>query len=557
VKNRNRKSVQTKKLSKRKMRWIERTVNNDRSYKLAVYNRFFIFFISVLLQICVYVFTLFLIDYNAGVYVQFFFGAISLIAVVWLINRTDRPTARLNWIVLILVFPVVGIMMYLSFGDGRPTRKMNAKIQAVKCDKKTLFSTSPRVKTKLQMAGRAAAVGNYLTQTLNFPAFDDGNVTYYANGEELFEEMLAAIKTAKKFILAEYFIVAGGEMWTRLREELLKKAMEGVQIRFIYDDFGSLFHLPPKYDRYLETLHENIKCLSFNKVVPIFAVRLNNRDHRKILVVDGKTAFTGGINLADEYIGKKMRFGHWKDSGLKITGNAVHSFTVMFFEIFNAFHPQKENVEIYLASQDGTQTAAQPPKPQPQPAPPEKPRQTDGIAIPYDDSPLDKTSVGETVYLDMINAAEKYLYIFTPYLILDDFMRAALCSAAARGVDVRIVTPGIPDKKMVFRLTRANYPTLLKAGVKIYEYTPGFLHSKSMLCDGKCGVVGTINLDYRSLYLHFENAVLFTHTEALNALKKDCEETFALSRQRTESDCKRGFFGRLFDSLLRLFETIA
>ncbi len=533
-----------KPLSKRKISWIERTVNNNRTYKLAIYNRFFIFSISVLLQICVYVLALFLIDYNAGVYVQFFFGALSFVAVIWLINRSDRPTTRLNWIILILVFPVVGIMMYLSFGDGRPTRKMNAKLQAVKRERAGLLTSSQTALDCLEEGGRSCSVGKYLTNSLGYTVHADGEVQYYPTGEETFSAMLTAIKGAKKFILAEYFIVAGGEMWTQLREELLKKAMEGVQIRFIYDDFGSLFHLPPKYDRYLESLHENIRCLAFNRVVPVFALRLNNRDHRKILVVDGEVAFTGGINIADEYVGKKVRFGHWKDSGVRLTGSAVNSLTVMFFDVFNAFYSKKERVEDYLIFPKGKTESTQ------------SEGKGGGLILPYDDSPLDKISVGETVYLDMINAAQKTLYIFTPYLILDDFMRAALCSAAARGVDVRIVTPGVPDKKMVFRLTRANYGLLLKAGVKIYEYTPGFIHSKSMLCDGKCAVVGTINLDYRSLYLHFENAVLFTDERAIAQLQKDCEETFSISHQRTEENSKRGVFGRLFDSILRLFETI-
>jgi len=350
--------------------------------------------------------------------------------------------------------------------------------------------------------------------------------------------MIEELEKAEKFILVEYFIIAHGKMWEQVLKRLLEKASQGVQVRIIYDDFGCMVTLPPRYDEYLESLSPNIKCLAFNTVVPLFAVRMNNRDHRKMLVIDGKVAFTGGVNLADEYIGEKRRFGYWKDSAVKITGNAVRSFAQSFFYIWNAFRKDKEDVCEFVAPvREGEDKA--------------------GLIIqPYDDCPLDNISVGETVYVDTIDRAEKYVWIFTPYLILDDYMRASLCQASLRGVDVRIVTPAIPDKKTVYRLTRANYEILLKAGVKIYEYTPGFIHSKSMVCDDDCAVVGTINLDYRSLYHHFENAVYFSGCDAVNEVKRDCEETFAVSKLCTLENVKRGVVGRLIDSVLRVFETL-
>lgn len=279
--------------------------------------------------------------------------------------------------------------------------------------------------------------------------------------------------------------------------------------------------------------------MPFNQVVPVFAVRMNNRDHRKIMVVDGKVAFTGGINLADEYINEKKRFGYWKDTGIKITGDSVRSFVDMFFYIWNAFREDREDVNWYLP-----------------------PLQEDsglgsGLVIqPYDDSPLDKTSVSEVVYADMIQRAKRYIYVFTPYLVLDDFLRAELLLAAARGVDVRIVVPGVPDKKMIYRVTRANYLSLMKDGIKIYEYTPGFLHAKSMVCDDEYAVVGTVNFDYRSLYFHFENAVYFTDKEAVAAVKRDADETFAVSKLCTPENTKRTAIGRVVDSVLRVFETL-
>jgi cardiolipin synthase len=365
-------------------------------------------------------------------------------------------------------------------------------------------------------------------------------VTYYKAGEEMFPHMLEELKKAEKFILVEYFIIAGGKMWSEILQILIEKAMAGVQVRIIYDDFGCMMTLPPKYDRYLETLHPNIKCMAFNNIIPVFSVRMNNRDHRKIMVVDGKVAFTGGINLADEYIAEKQRFGYWKDTGVKVTGNAVGSFTLMFFHIWNAFRKDEESLHKYLLPlQDMPRENA-----------------TSFRLQPYDDSPLDRISIGASVYMDIISRAKDYVYIFTPYLILDDAMRGALCQAAMRGVDVRIVTPGIPDKKTVFRLTRANYGILLKAGVRIYEYTPGFIHAKSMVCDDECAVVGTINLDYRSLYLHFENAVYFAGCDAVLDVKRDCEEVFAVSKERTKENLKSGIVGRMVDAVLRLFETL-
>ncbi|MBQ4053340.1 MAG: cardiolipin synthase, partial [Clostridia bacterium] len=345
-----------------------------------------------------------------------------------------------------------------------------------------------------------------------------------------------------KFILIVYFIIAHGKMWKEILTILLEKAELGVQIRIIYDDFGCMVTLPPKYDRYLESLHPNVRCMTFNNVIPFFAVHMNNRDHRKIMVIDGKVAFTGGVNLADEYIAEKERFGYWKDSGVRITGGAVASFTKMFFDIWNAFRRDKETLESYLLPiEEGTMYAVN----------------KDGAIIqPYDDSPLDGISVGESVYIDIIQRASRYVYIFTPYLVLDDHMRAALVQAAARGVDVRIVTPGIPDKKITFRLTRANYDLLMKVGIKIYEYTPGFIHAKSIVADDNCAVVGTINFDYRSLYHHFENAVYLSGCDAILDVKRDCEETFAVSKLCTEKDLRRTLVGRFFDSLLRVFETL-
>lgn len=530
-----------KKLSEKKKKWIERTVHNDRSYKLYLYNRLFIFLLAVLAQMLGYALILLLVVYDSAyaLVLEILVGALAILFVLAIINDDDRPTGKLNWIILILVMPVFGVPMYLVNGQGRPTKRMKKKIDRAKAENAAAMQEIYGEQSRQPTQTRGDAISRYIANYGGYPVFYDGDVAYYKSGEEAFPHMLDALKSAEKFILLEYFIIANGKMWNEIRKILLEKAACGVKVYIIYDDFGCMVTLPPKYDKYLESLSENIKCMTFNDVVPLFAVRMNNRDHRKMLVVDGKTAFTGGINLADEYIAEKRRFGYWKDSCLKITGSSVASFTQAFFYMWNAFRKDKADIKEFLLPVD------------------ERAGEETGVRIqPYDDSPLDKVSVGETVYVDMINRAKEYVYIFTPYLVLDDFLRNSLCLAAMRGVDVRIVTPGIPDKKTTYRLTRANYGVLIKAGVKIYEYTPGFIHAKSMLCDGESAVVGTINLDYRSLYLHFENAVYFSGVEAVQALKRDCDETFAASKLCTKENTKRSIVGRFVDSVLRVFETM-
>ncbi len=534
-----------KKLSERKKKWIERTVSNDRSNKRFLYNRFYLFALLVLLQIIGFAFLMYLFAYNSqvGVIVQVTVGISSLLIVLYIINKNDRPSAKLNWILLILLLPVFGVPFYLLYGEGGPTRKMRRKIARAKEENSRriteLCGGIPQVKPTLRSEG----IERYLSHYAGYRAYRDGDVCYYPSGGKIFPAIKEELQKAKKFILLEYFIVAHGKMWGDILEILLKKAEEGVQVRIIYDDFGCMTTLPPKYDRYLESLHKNIRAFSFNGVVPVFTLRMNNRDHRKIIVVDGEVAFTGGINLADEYIGEKRRFGYWKDTGVKITGGGVNSFTQMFFYMWNAFYREKEDIGGYLKPVNATLL-------------PPKGTQSGFVIQPYDDSPLDKIRVGESVYVDMINRAVRYVYIFTPYLLLDDLVCASLLRAAMRGVDVRIVTPGVPDKKMIYRLTRANYGILLKAGVKIYEYTPGFIHAKSLVVDDESAVVGTINFDYRSLYLHFEDGVYFSGCQAVEDVKRDCEETFAVSKLCTAENTKRGVFGRLADSLLRVFETL-
>lgn len=531
---------------KRKKKWIERMANRCRAYKPYLYNRFFVFMLLILFQLIAFVALSYLLAYQAqvGFVVQIIVFIIEILAVLYLINKNDRPSVKLSWILLILILPIVGVPIYLMYGEGRPTKRMYNQLYQAQAENDALFEETFGKIEPILPENRAEGVSHYLSQYGKFPLYRSGELQYFKNGESAFPVILEELEKATKFILLDYFIVEHGKFWNSILEILLKKAEEGVQVRVIYDDFGCIMTLPPHYDKHLESLSSNIRCMPFNHVVPMLALRMNNRDHRKIMVIDGKVAFTGGVNLADEYIAQKERFGYWKDSVIYLKGEVVNSFTKMFFNFWNAFRKDKEELKKYLVKneKEGGMYALS--------------NQNAPIIHPYDDSPLDKISVGETVYLDIIHRAKKYIYIFTPYLILDDQMRTALCLASMRGVDVRIVTPGIPDKKIVFRITRANYDILQRAGVKIYEYTPGFIHSKSIVSDDECAVVGTINFDYRSLYHHFENGVYFANTKAVLDVKRDAEETFTVSKLCESGYPKRSFFGRLLDGVLRVFETL-
>lgn len=520
-----------KKLTKGQIRWIERTVANNRRYKILLYNRILVCALLVILQVVGFLMLLDALG-RYGVAVQLVVGFFSVLFVLHLLGRTDAPPSKASWIILILVVPVLGIAAYFLYGNGWATKRLSKQYG------RSGESLPPpvideRASAETENAGRKGAICKRLTRG-GFPAYK-GKVEYFPTGKELFESMCEAVEKAERFILIEFFIIAGGEMWDRLLKLLLQKAMQGVKVKIIYDDFGSVLALPPKYDRYLESLNGNIECLCFNKIAPVFTLKMNHRDHRKILVVDGVVGYTGGVNIADEYIDKKTRFGYWKDTGIKVTGLAVDAFTRTFFETWKTFKAPKADCESYFCAVEETGE--------------------EGIIQPYADSPLDRVRVGEEVYLDLIDCAEKTLYITTPYLLLDDLLRSSLIRAAKRGVDVRIVTPGIPDKKTVYRLTRANYDALLKEGVRIYEYTPGFLHAKSVLSDG-VAVVGTINFDFRSLYHHFENAVYFTTPTAVGALGKDFKELFAVSKEQTAATTKKNAFSKIVNSALRLIEPL-
>ena len=503
-------------------------------YKRLAYNRIVMTVILILVQIIWFFFVMLRLARYAS-WISTAFTILSVVMALYIIGKDDNSAYKVGWIVLILALPLLGGLLYLFLGDKKPSRRMRRKLQAKHRQyRDELLKEGILPEEMEESLSRAAGTFRYVRNVSDFPAYENTQVTYYPSGEAMFADMLAELRGAKHFIFVEYFIVEEGEMWEQILHILEEKAAAGLDVRMIYDDFGCLARLPGGYYAQLE--RRGIKCIAFNPVIPLFSMVMNHRDHRKILDIDGHTAFTGGVNLADEYININSRFGYWKDTGVRLKGEGVWSFTEMFLEMWDAF--RKEDTDLARFK--------------PHVWHPE-PFSGKGVVCPYTDSPLDREALAANVYVDILNQAKRYVYIYTPYLIVDDVIRNGLCQAAMRGVDVRIVTPGTPDKPMIFRLTRSNYPPLLRAGVRIYEYTPGFLHGKSYVCDDEFGVVGSVNMDFRSLYLHFECATLLYRTEGLAELKEDNLKTMECGREITLKDCKQGLLGALLDDVLRLF----
>lgn len=455
---------------------------------------------------------------------------LSLVAILFVIKSDMNPSYKIGWILLIAVLPILGGLMYVIFGNKRPTKNMREMLRAQLEKSAEYLGTQESITGELD--GGAAGLFKYLEGSAGYPTAKNTTVRHYRVGEEMYADLLPELEKAEKFIFLEYFIIRPGEMWDGVLEILKRKAAAGVDVRIIYDDMGCIDILPANYNATLEGW--GIRTMAFNRFVPAVSLVMNNRDHRKITVIDGKVGFTGGINISDEYINVKERFGHWKDTGLMLKGPGVFNLTLMFLEMWNAFNKDGDRYAEFIPdSFEGCGSA------------------DDGYVLSFSDSPLDNESVGESVYTDMLYQAKDYIYITTPYLAIDSELQTALCMAAKRGVDVRMITPGIPDKKLVYRLTRSYYPTLLRAGVKIYEYTPGFIHAKSFVCDDKLCVVGTINMDYRSLYLHFECGTLMYNNPEIKQVRKDDLETMEKCRKVELSDMKTNFLGELFDSFLR------
>ena len=463
---------------------------------------------------------------------------LSTLIVLKIVNRKINPSYKLAWTMLILCLPIFGLVLYLVFGNSRIANYMQESFNEMLAKSSELLKPKEEVHEKLKEEDISACIqSDYIYRNAGYPVHGNTTAEYFQVGDDMFPVLVKELEQAKHYIFIEYFIIHDGVMWRTILDILEKKVKEGVDVRLIYDDMGCLTTLPHKY---YETLRKKgIKCQVFNPFRPILNIIQNNRDHRKFCIIDGYVGFTGGVNLADEYINQKERFGHWKDTAVMLKGEAVWNMTAMFLHMWNVITNNQEDnsLEGYL----------------PHVWHPE-PFVGDGYVQPFCDSPLDNETVGENVYLNIINRARRYVYICTPYLVIDNEMMTALCLAAKSGVDVRLMTPGIPDKKLVFLLTQSYYEQLLEAGVKIYEYQPGFLHAKSFVCDDEIGVVGTINLDYRSLYLHFEDGVWIYRNRVIYDIRQDFTDTLDYCKPVTLEFCRgRNIVIRAMQSVMRLF----
>lgn len=470
-------------------------------------------------------------------YAAFISLLLSLFASVFMLRiiMDHYETAyKTLWLLIILGFPVFGAILYLFLGNRKTARPIQRKLTHGRSLLPGQPAEEPAVWEALdQAAPRLAQSFRYVAQKTGFPLKPCEETAYYPLGEAMFEQMLEDLRSAKHFIFAEYFIVEDGRMWDSMVEIMAQKAAQGVDVRFMYDDLGSISTYSEENLRQLEM--KGILCTRFNPLIFIRGT-LNYRDHRKMLIIDGRIAFSGGINLADEYINAIERFGHWKDIGFRLTGAAAHNYTLMFAEFWNAFSRHPIPAELL------TLPAAQ------QPAGADH-----GLVLSYYDSPLYRDAVSNSLYIELLSQATRYAWFYTPYLMLGDHLLDAFVRAAQRGVDVRIIMPGIPDKKLVYRMSRSYYRPLLEAGVKIYEYTPGFVHAKACVIDDTVGTIGTVNLDYRSLFLHFENNSLFYRAPLLNDLKKDFIATQALCSERTLDSLGMTLIKWVFDGILRIF----
>ncbi len=468
--------------------------------------------------------------------ITMFMSLVGLIFVIGIVGQWNNPAYKLAWSILILSVPVVGTILYLLFGRGNAIVAHRRRHEQIDDELSPFLHQKDGISEELLAADDSVARQfRYLYQTAGFPAWHSASTRYFKSGEEYFEELCNALKEAERYIFLEYFIIERGYMWETILGILEEKVKEGVEVRLLYDDVGCIWLLPRSYPKTLSK--KGIQCRRANPVRPVLSAIFNNRDHRKMAVIDGKASFCGGINLADEYINKRERFGHWKDGGVLVKGEAVWNDTAMFLEMWNAISHTDFDYEKYRLQE-------------PMGEGPEK-----GYVCPYGDTPLDHECTGENVYLNMIQGAKRYLYIYTPYLIIDHEMATALMLAAKSGVDVRIITPHIPDKKLIFMLTRSYYAQLIDAGVRIYEYRPGFLHTKAFVADDTLAAIGSINLDYRSLYLHFECGALLYRTEAVMELKQDFTETMEQKTEEiTMEFCRRRpVYEKALVAVMRLF----
>lgn len=460
--------------------------------------------------------------------------------IVYEIHLAKNPAFQLTWICLAALAPTFTVLLYLLVHFDTAGKRISNRLNDILKTTNRHLPQEPDVAQKLKESRpRLNGLAEYLRESCGFPVYRNTDVKYYPLGELMFEDLKKDLQNAQKFIFLEFFIIHHGMMWSSIHEILKERAAAGVEVRVMYDGMGSVNLFPRDYYKLLQ--EEGIQCHPFAPVHPLLSTSQNNRDHRKIVVIDGETAYTGGVNLGDEYINRIERFGHWKDTAVRLTGDAVDSFSMMFLQLWDASDRRKSfSEEEYLSYLIGSTQRED--------------TGGEGFVLPFGDSPLDEENTGERVYLELLNTAEHYVHVMTPYLIPSSEMRETMKYTAKRGVEVVLLVPHIPDKTYVRAVARTYYPELIRGGVKIYEYEPGFVHAKVSVADGRQAVVGTINHDFRSLYFHYECAALMIDCPVISVVEADFQQTLKRSKRVTLADyMKINVISRVFGYILRLF----
>lgn len=499
----------------------------------SIFGRLSIIALFIILQLLVFIGLLYRLNEYFAI-VNIINTIISFLIIFSIFSRRIPEESKITWIIVILVIPIFGVVAYIMFSKNRLSIRQSKLIRKIKMQIHKINEKHKNISINQLLNVEQNGQLDYLEYVSSNIAYINNEVSFFPKGELFFEDLLIELKKAKQFIFMEYFIIDHGKMLDSIIDILAQKVQEGVEVRFLYDDFGSINTVSFNFDK--ELRKRGIDAHKFNRFVPIVSSIHNNRDHRKITVIDGKVAYTGGLNLADEYINEIHPHGEWKDSALKIKGDAVDGLTMMFLSTYNLVTRKEEDFTKYL----GYNTEIK----------------NNNVVIPYGDGPRPYYDeyIGENVYINIINSAKKYLWITTPYLICDSKIKSALEMAAMRGVDVRIVLPHIPDKKLIFAISRSNYKELIERGVKIYEFKNGFIHAKQFLSDDVSAIVGTINLDYRSLLHHFEDGVILFNQEVIFDIKKDFENIF--SESISMLNYKQNIFIRLGCKLLEVFQPL-
>lgn len=474
--------------------------------------------------------------YAAGRFrwVWYAFDAIDFLICLYIISKDINPSYKLSWCILVLALPGAGALIYFFIGRQHTSRRVRKRLKRATAASQVLFNlTNATIANDRRVLNPTdSTLADLVLNSGSFPIYNDTQTKYYALGDEFFPDLVADISVAQKFIFLEFFIIEPGKVWDEIESVLIERASNGVDVKIIYDDVGCVFTLPKKRIKRLRAA--GIKMLPFNKITFTFDMRLNNRSHRKIAVIDGKIAYCGGNNIADEYANKTVRFGHWKDTHMRFYGAAVWSFTVMFLSFWMTLDNQPVKYADYLVSERAETDAT-------------------GYVQPLSSGPDRNDHLIESAFINMISTAKRSVYITTPYLILDNEIQSALIDAARAGIDVRIIIPHVPDKKTVYLATKSFVPILTKAGVKVYSYTPGFIHAKMVIADGERAFIGTCNMDYRSFYLHYECGALLYNNAAITAMKTDFLNTQEKSHLITHDEADNvTVFTRFARALLRL-----